>query len=102
MLHEYRLIVELQPGQAVIFPSALITQCNIPLQPGDERYSIVLYSAGGLYRYVAYGCRTWAEFVSTDPVGTKAFEEQHVVCWNTCWDGMARVPDLEKIWHLKL
>lgn len=49
VLHEYRLIIELQPGQLRLFPSALITHCNIPLQPGDEHYSIVLYSSGGSY-----------------------------------------------------
>ncbi|KIO15368.1 hypothetical protein M407DRAFT_51980, partial [Tulasnella calospora MUT 4182] len=50
VLHEYRLIIELQPGQLILFPSALITHCNIPLQKGEERYSLTLYSAGGLYR----------------------------------------------------
>lgn len=102
VLHEYRLIIELQPGQVILFPSALITHCNIPIQKGEERYSLTLYSPGGLYRYVAYGCRTWKVFEAEDPASAADFERHHIQRWKGHWDGMPRIPDLKTLWTLQV
>lgn len=52
ILEEAGVILELAPGDNIIFPSASITHYNIPIQPGEKRYSIVGYSAGMLARHV--------------------------------------------------
>ena len=52
-------------GVAVRFPAAssaiilsgLVRHQNLPIQPGETRYSITQYSAGALFRYVANGFR---------------------------------------------
>lgn len=89
VLHELHLIVEFQPGQVVLFPSALITHCNIPLKDGDSRFSITLYSPGGLYRYAAYSFRTWEAFKAQDPTGAKAFEDGSKKRWEAYWSELA-------------
>ncbi|KAJ3871372.1 hypothetical protein F5051DRAFT_340995 [Lentinula edodes] len=45
------LIIRFPPGATVLFPSALITHSTVPIQPDETRYSIVQYSAGGLFRW---------------------------------------------------
>jgi hypothetical protein len=56
------LAIEFPPGCSILFPSALITHSNIPIQPGEIRYSIVQYSAGALFRWVYNGFKTDKEF----------------------------------------
>lgn len=41
----------------MIIHSALIRHQNLPIQPGERRYSITQYSAGALFRYVGNGFR---------------------------------------------
>ena len=55
ILREPKLILEVKPGDIVVIPSAAITHCNSPLQPGEERMSIVQYTAGAIFRYNAQG-----------------------------------------------
>lgn len=98
VLHEYKLIVELQPGQMCLFPSALITHCNIPIPKGKQRFSLTLYSPGGLYRYVAYGCRTWKVFQKEDAKGAKEFVASYLKNWNSYWDQASTLSSLDEFW----
>ncbi|KIY61385.1 hypothetical protein CYLTODRAFT_447726 [Cylindrobasidium torrendii FP15055 ss-10] len=56
-------------GVTVFIPSALITHYNLPIAPGETRYSITQYSAGGLFRWVNNGFyfSTNSEVALTDP-----------------------------------
>ena len=60
VLEEPKIIMEVWPGCIVFLPSACITHRNVPLADPDAeyRFSIVLYSAGGLFRWLALGNRT--------------------------------------------
>ncbi|KAE9388726.1 hypothetical protein BT96DRAFT_749125, partial [Gymnopus androsaceus JB14] len=49
VLWNLKLIIRFPPSATILFPSALITHSNIPVQPSEERRSIVQYSAGGLF-----------------------------------------------------
>lgn len=51
ILEELGLIFELAPGDNIIFPSAAFTHYNLPIQKGEERHSVVAYSAGLLFRH---------------------------------------------------
>ena len=58
ILVEPKTILEVKPGDVVIMPSAVITHCNSPLRPGDFRASIVQYTAGAIFRFIAQGFKT--------------------------------------------
>lgn len=52
-LLEAGLIVQMQPGDLLIFPSASITHGNFDLSstPGQTRYSFTAYTAGALFQW---------------------------------------------------
>ncbi|KAJ3780216.1 hypothetical protein GGU11DRAFT_750165 [Lentinula aff. detonsa] len=51
LLWDLGLIIRFPPGSTILFPSALITHSNVPIQPYETRYSIVQYSGGGLLHW---------------------------------------------------
>ncbi|KAG9011575.1 hypothetical protein FRB90_007156 [Tulasnella sp. 427] len=51
VLHELGLVIEMRPGDVAFFPSAVITHETIPIGSMETRYSLVWYSAGGLFRW---------------------------------------------------
>ncbi|ESK82361.1 hypothetical protein Moror_12217 [Moniliophthora roreri MCA 2997] len=53
------------PSCSILFPSAIITHLNIPVQPGERWYLIVEYSAGGLFRWVYNGHKMDEDFLAT-------------------------------------
>jgi hypothetical protein len=63
VLHEPRLIVELAPGSAILFPSSLITHENIPIadvgeeETDETRLSLTAYTSGALSRWAEQGYR---------------------------------------------
>lgn len=54
-LKEAKLILELQPGDIFIMPSASITHGNTNIVPGEIRRSIVFYSAAAFARFIRNG-----------------------------------------------
>ncbi|KAK7026651.1 hypothetical protein VNI00_015524 [Paramarasmius palmivorus] len=64
------------PGTTILFPSALITHSNLPTQPGETRYSIVQYTAGGLFRWISNGGMSDKEFLSTSTAEQLAQRDQ--------------------------
>ncbi|KAK7027471.1 hypothetical protein VNI00_015216 [Paramarasmius palmivorus] len=59
------LRIRFPPGCSILFPSAVITHSNTPIQQGERRYSIVEFSAGGLFRWVYNGFRTDEELLAS-------------------------------------
>ncbi|KAJ7816451.1 hypothetical protein B0H14DRAFT_2261527, partial [Mycena olivaceomarginata] len=49
------LLIRFPPGCSILIPSAVVTHSNTPIQEDEERYSIIQYSAGSLFRWVANG-----------------------------------------------
>lgn len=49
------MAVEFPAGSTVLIPSAAIAHSNVPIQPGERRYSFTQYSAGGIFRWVDHG-----------------------------------------------
>ena len=49
------MVVQLLPGDLLIFPSATITHGNLPLldRPNQVRYSLTSYTSGALFQWVA-------------------------------------------------
>ncbi|KAK7051168.1 hypothetical protein VNI00_004668 [Paramarasmius palmivorus] len=59
------IAIRFPPGTTILFPLALITHSNLPTQPGETQYSIVQYTAGGLFRWISNGGMSDKEFLST-------------------------------------
>ncbi|KAJ7838060.1 hypothetical protein B0H14DRAFT_2361914, partial [Mycena olivaceomarginata] len=49
---DYDLIIRFPPSCSILIPSAVVTHLNIPIQVGEEHFSIIQYSAGGLFCWV--------------------------------------------------
>lgn len=65
ILWDLGLVIRFPPGSTILLPSALITHSNTSIQEGEERSSIVHFTAGGLFRYVDNGCMTDKVFMET-------------------------------------
>ncbi|KAJ7821545.1 hypothetical protein B0H14DRAFT_2371257, partial [Mycena olivaceomarginata] len=50
---DYDLIICFPPGCSIPIPSAVVTHSNTPIQDGEERFSLIQYSAGGLFCWIA-------------------------------------------------
>ncbi|KAJ7771429.1 hypothetical protein B0H14DRAFT_2402191, partial [Mycena olivaceomarginata] len=55
---DYDLIIRFPPGCNILIPSAVVTHSNTPIQDGEERFSLIQYSAGGLFRWVDNGFKS--------------------------------------------
>lgn len=49
------LVVRFPPGTVILLPSALLLHSNVQIMQDEERCSLTLYSAGGLFRWVYNG-----------------------------------------------
>lgn len=58
VIKELGIVLELPSGCIVFIPSALVMHYNIDIQAGESRYSLTLYSAGSLFRWVYNGFKT--------------------------------------------
>ncbi|KAJ7707100.1 hypothetical protein B0H14DRAFT_2547683 [Mycena olivaceomarginata] len=57
-LRQIDLIIEFPPNSTILAMSGCMDHGNTPIQPGESRYSITQFTAGGLFRWVAYGFQT--------------------------------------------
>ncbi|KAJ7763261.1 hypothetical protein B0H14DRAFT_2633759 [Mycena olivaceomarginata] len=79
---DYDLIICFPPGCSILIPSAVVTHSNTPIQDGEECFSLIQYSAGGLFRWVDNGFksdRTWLASATAKDVERR--EEKH---WAWC------------------
>lgn len=51
VLWDLRVVIRFPPGSTVLFPSALITHSTLPIQAHEERYAVLQFSSGGLFRW---------------------------------------------------
>lgn len=92
ILHEFKLVIEMRPGDIIFIPSAIVTHENIPVGENETRQSLVFYSAGGLFRWTAAGCRshkTWA--ASKDADAYKQHQKDGEARWRNGWNLFSKV-----------
>ncbi|KAJ3727844.1 hypothetical protein C8R42DRAFT_572634, partial [Lentinula raphanica] len=65
ILWDLGLIVRFPPGSTILIPSALLTHSNLPIQEGEDRYSVLQYSSSGLFQWVYNGYMSDKEFLAT-------------------------------------
>ncbi|KAJ7767576.1 hypothetical protein B0H14DRAFT_2633051 [Mycena olivaceomarginata] len=74
---DYDLIVRFPPGCNILIPSAVVTHSNTPIQDGEERFSLIQYSAGGLFRWVDNGFqsdRSWRDSAMAEDIQRREAE----------------------------
>ncbi|PSR78855.1 hypothetical protein PHLCEN_2v7269, partial [Hermanssonia centrifuga] len=71
ILWELKLLIDFPAASIIIIPSTF-SHGNVGLQAGETRYSLIQYSAGGLFHWVKYGFRKWEKFKKDDPKKTRA------------------------------
>ncbi|GJE89727.1 hypothetical protein PsYK624_058330 [Phanerochaete sordida] len=77
ILRELGIVIEFPPGATICIPSACLTHGNVPIRDGETRWSITQYAAGGLFRFVDYGFRTWAQLKQAgNGLADKVLEER--------------------------
>ncbi|KAA1478208.1 hypothetical protein DENSPDRAFT_787758, partial [Dentipellis sp. KUC8613] len=65
-LWQLKLRIRFPPAATIIVSSAGIAHGNVPVNPGERRYSFTQYCPGGLVRWAAYGCRPASDFDDAD------------------------------------
>lgn len=92
-LKEPNVTFEVRPGEIVFIPSASVTHFNTPLQPGETRYSMALYSPGYLFQYID---NAFQKKVMPKSRG-KAFSNRK---WTWGWNLYRRLPSAPKFTSL--
>ncbi|KAI0055036.1 hypothetical protein BV25DRAFT_1922154 [Artomyces pyxidatus] len=93
-LWELGLVVEFPSGGLALITSGSVHHGNTPVQPGETRYSVTQYCAGGLFRWVAYGFRTAAAFLRRDPLGKRQFDAALADRWQECLNLFLKASEL--------
>ncbi|KAJ7315540.1 hypothetical protein DFH08DRAFT_715411 [Mycena albidolilacea] len=87
---DYDLIIRFPPGCSILIPSAVVTHSNTPIRDGEERFSIIQYTAGGLFRWVANGFqsdRSWLASASAEDLARREEERKA-----RCADALKKFP----------
>ncbi|KAJ3527181.1 hypothetical protein NM688_g8163 [Phlebia brevispora] len=95
-LKQLRLVVEFPPYSAIAIPSAIIRHGNIPIQPGETRTSITQYAAGGLFRWIDYGFRTWPDLQEQAPQLAQTILADREKKWRRAVRRFSKVSELHK------
>ncbi|KAK2465171.1 hypothetical protein APHAL10511_002802 [Amanita phalloides] len=93
ILWDLGLVIDFPPGSTVLIPSALILHSNTSIQPGETRFSIVQYAAGGLFRWVNNGHMTEADMLAK-AVSTKGHELEQMLRWEKAVNMFTKVDEL--------
>ncbi|KAH9848498.1 hypothetical protein C2E23DRAFT_739360 [Lenzites betulinus] len=62
VLWDLNMMIEFPPGSTILIPSALLLHSNIAIQPGETRFSLTQFSAGGLFRWVECDFRSQYQY----------------------------------------
>ncbi|KAH9484780.1 hypothetical protein JR316_0001682 [Psilocybe cubensis] len=94
ILWELGIAIEFPSGSSILLPSALISRSNVSIAPHERRYSFTQYTAGGLFRWVAYGGKTKAEYLaSLSPEGLAQYAQEEAARWT---EGLKKMPVISK------
>ncbi|KAK0461668.1 uncharacterized protein EV420DRAFT_1266019, partial [Desarmillaria tabescens] len=63
ILWDLKLVIQFPAGSTIIFPSALLEHSNVPIQPGELRFSFTQFTAAGLFRWVYNGFKSDREII---------------------------------------
>lgn len=95
VLWDLNLMIEFPPGALVLIPSAVLRHSNTAVRPSESRSSFTQYSAGGLFRWVACGCKSQKDFLAGGGMYNIDGEERwlrSVGMWSL-WDELQPIVD---------
>lgn len=71
VLWDLGLVIRFPPGSTVAVPSSCVFHSNVPVQPGEKRFSMTQYASGHLFRFVQNGWKSDKQFMK-DPEAWQA------------------------------
>ncbi|KIK52455.1 hypothetical protein GYMLUDRAFT_49859, partial [Collybiopsis luxurians FD-317 M1] len=84
---DLNLVIRFPPGSTIIILSALLRHSNLPIQPGEKRYSITQYSAGALFRFASNGLKNDKEFLwNATPEQKQGYLRERRTHWDNVLD----------------
>ncbi|KIK50091.1 hypothetical protein GYMLUDRAFT_51398 [Collybiopsis luxurians FD-317 M1] len=83
VLWDLGIVIRFPPGSSIIILSAILRHSNLPIQPGEKRYSITQYSAGALFRFAANGMKNDKDYL---PTATPEQVEEYIRERRTRWE----------------
>ncbi|KZT18752.1 hypothetical protein NEOLEDRAFT_1079391, partial [Neolentinus lepideus HHB14362 ss-1] len=89
VLWDLGLVIEFPAGTTIMIPSALLRHSNLPVRDGETRYSVVQWSAGGLFHWIDFGFHSVKSFEAS--CGKRATGSIHRAHWKV---GMSLLPKL--------
>jgi len=96
ILRDLGLVVEFPPGSSILLPSGSLRHGNVPILQGETRTSITQYAAGGLFRWVHYGCRSEKGLKAQDPRRAKEVAAERTSRWKEALALFSFIDQLQK------
>ncbi|KAF9643072.1 hypothetical protein BDM02DRAFT_3104900 [Thelephora ganbajun] len=75
VLPDLKLAIEFPAGSTILIPSAAFTHYNLPIGSEETRRLMTQFSAGGLFRWITYGCQKKGVALAASHGGTKWWEK---------------------------
>ena len=94
VLSDLDLVIEFPPGALIFIPSASLRHGNIRVREGESRASWTQYAAGGLFRWVRYGCRSWVWLKKHDSDRAKMEAASRAQNWE---EALKKFPTMESL-----
>ncbi|KAI0055550.1 hypothetical protein BV25DRAFT_1873084 [Artomyces pyxidatus] len=95
ILHQFKLIIEFPPNSLIHVPSGSVIHSNLPVRPHETRMSMTQYTAGPLFRWVAYGFRTERALAVQDPAMKKRLDAERSTRWARAQNYFSKYEALE-------
>lgn len=94
VLFELGIYIDFPPGATILLSSACFLHGNVPIRPGERRFSFTQFSAGALMQWTAYGFK-----LAGDPSLTA---KKKVAMEQEAGEGFAaQLGRLSKLWELE-
>lgn len=93
-LTQLKVVVEFPPGATMAIPSATVEHGNVGIREGETRTSVTQYMAGGLFRWVDYGYRTWKVLLAKCPARAEKISSEGAKRWREAVERFSKVGEL--------
>jgi hypothetical protein len=90
ILHDLKLVLELEPGSIALIPSALITHQNTPISLGEQCQAFTAYTPARMFQWVDSGFKLQNELNLSDEEKASHAER----AWS---DGKSRFPHFREL-----
>lgn len=96
ILWDWKLVIEFPPGCTILIPSAEVAHRNIAVRKDEVLKSFTQYCAGGLIRWLRYGCRTEEQFEKQDWESWRVMKTSAAKHWEEACGMFSKISELRK------